>query len=96
MASGSGAPSVSTSPLDSESNPRMTKKSCTPLPVPTLTPLTFLSASPRTIARWLSMTVPGTTLTLVGVSARSSVAFMTPSAGPDTVGRSPRTSTTSL
>jgi hypothetical protein len=95
VASGSGAPSVSTRPLESESNPRITKKSCTPLPVPTFTPLTFLRASPSTMSCWLSMIVLCTTLTLVGVFSRSSAIFATPSAGPDTAGRSPCTSTTS-
>ena len=71
------------------------KKSKTPLPDAVLTPLTLRSASVSTIARWLSMTVADTTLTLTGISERSSATFDTPTAGPGTAGRSPCTSTTS-
>ncbi len=58
---------MSTRPLDSESKPRMVKKSKVPKPGATLTPGAFLRASPRTMAPCSAISEAGTSETLAGV-----------------------------
>jgi hypothetical protein len=62
--------------LVSESNPRITKKSNTPYPVPTFTPLAFLRASVSTRPSWVSIRASGTTDTLAGVVWRSTASSL--------------------
>ena len=70
----------------------MVKKSNTPKPVPTLTPLTFSSASPSTAASWVSRTARGTTDTLAGICCTGTASLNVVSAAGGMAGSSASTS----